>query len=397
MIKNKSNFLTNDNFKKTIFIILLLFSIHFWNFTFLPQKLNAENLLTWLFCVFCFLMVRQKSNMKFKNAIIIFFLGLIINIFPAYINQGTSPYDTILDFEYYYFILFYFLLHYFKLDIKFLEKIIIIFAILFALIYITQTLVYPFKIAYFDAREIRGTIRFRIIGHGFLMLAYFLLLNRYLLNRQLKNILLAFVFFVVLLMMGFRTLVVGALLVTLLMFIKIFRFRIKDFIVLFVLILLFVVLFQFPGPSHILEEFITSTESNIKEGQQYVRLIEMDYYFNKYPKNISYFIIGGGLPGGGHLPGYMYGYLTDYGILWVDLGLLGFYIVFGAIAISGLLWYTLKAIFIKLPKDKLYLNLYFLFLLIVSFTNQEIYRDGIFTVQAIGLYLIDRSLEEQLK
>jgi len=33
--------------------------------------------------------------------------------------------------------------------------------------------------------------------------------------------------------------------------------------------------------------------------------------------------------------------------------------------------------------------------LIVSFTNEEIFRDGIFIVQAIALYLIDTALIEK--
>jgi hypothetical protein len=397
MIKSRSSFLSNDLLKKTIFIVLLLFSIHFWHLQLIPQKYNAQNLITWLVCGYCFFMVLRNSKLKFKNAIILFLLGLMINIIPAHINQGTSPYNSLLSFAYFYFILIYFMLHYFKLSLKFLEKIIIIFALLYSIIYIIQTIVYPYPIVSMDADVLRGTIRIRTIGNGFVMLSYFLFLNRYLLNRKLINILVAFLFFIVLLMAGYRTLVAVALLVTLLMYIRLFRFRLKDFAVLFVLILIFIVLFQLPGPSRILEEFIANTESNIKEGNRYVRLIELEYYFKIYPKNISYFLIGGGLPGGGYLPGYIYGYITDYAILWVDLGLLGFYIVYGVIAVSGLLWYTIKAILIKLPQDKIYLNNYFLYLLLASFTTYEIWRPGIFTVQAIGLYLIDIVIEEQSK
>jgi hypothetical protein len=87
-------------------------------------------------------------------------------------------------------------------------------------------------------------------------------------------------------------------------------------------------------------------------------------------------------------------YNGNYNIVWVDIGLLGFYIVVGCIAVLGILWYTIKSIFTRLPKDSIYLNCYFLYLLIVSFTNEEIYRDGIFTVQAIGLYLIDLASKE---
>jgi hypothetical protein len=36
-----------------------------------------------------------------------------------------------------------------------------------------------------------------------------------------------------------------------------------------------------------------------------------------------------------------------------------------------------------------------LYLLLVSFTNNEIYVDGIFTVQAVALYLIDQAANER--
>jgi asparagine N-glycosylation enzyme membrane subunit Stt3 len=78
-----------------------------------------------------------------------------------------------------------------------------------------------------------------------------------------------------------------------------------------------------------------------------------------------------------------------YGFFWEDLGLIGFYIVIGAITLLGLLWYTIKAIYIKVPPDNLYISIYFIYLLIVSLTTMEIYRPGIFVVEAIGLYLID--------
>ena len=85
----------------------------------------------------------------------------------------------------------------------------------------------------------------------------------------------------------------------------------------------------------------------------------------------------------------------NYNIVWVDIGLLGFFIVVGAIATAGLLWYTLKAIFARVPREMYYVCFYFLYLLLVSFTNEEIYDNGIFTVQAVGLYLIDVALDQK--
>jgi len=243
--------------------------------------------------------------------------------------------------------------------------------------------------------EDRGTIRLRIEGNGFLLLAYFLLLNRFLLNRRLINLLLPLAFFVILLMGGFRTLTLVVLFLSVLLYIKLVRFSFTDFAILTLLVLLFIGLFQFQGTSNILEGMITSSKSDLKQGSEYIRLVELNYFFNEFPENNSIYILGSGMPGGiGSYSRYMDYIAQQYGYFWVDLGILGFYIIIGIIALLGLLWYTIKAIFIKLKQNNLYLNFYFAYLLIVSFTTMEIYRQGIFAVEAIVLYLIDVAVSE---
>jgi hypothetical protein len=147
---------------------------------------------------------------------------------------------------------------------------------------------------------------------------------------------------------------------------------------------------------------VNQTQENLNEGNKYIRFVELEYLYKIFPKNISYFIIGSGKPAGENLWRHnegssVSGKNMNYNIVWVDIGILGFYIIIGGIATLGMLWYTFKAIFFKLPRDGLYLNFYFLYLFVVSFTNEEIFRNGIFTVQAIGLYLIDIIKDEQLK
>jgi hypothetical protein len=386
----------NSILQKAIFIVLLLFSIHFWELRGIPQKYNVENLLTWMVCAYSFIMVRQNKNMLFKNAILVFMIGIFLNSIPAYINLGQSPYRTILSFEFYYFILLYFLLHFFKFNRKFVENVVIVFGIIYAFVFTFQYRVYPFVIFNHDVRTAQESWQFEILGHGFLMLAYFLVLNRYLLNRRLINIFIALGFFMVLIKSDFRTLIAGAILVTVLMLMRLFRLSIKDFFLIIIAVLLFVGLIQHPRFAPIFETMISKTQGNMEEGEKYVRFVELEYFYKRYPENISYFIFGGGKPSGGNLRNFDKGAIgLNYNIVWVDIGILGFYIVIGGIATLGLLWYTLKAIFIKLPRDRLYLNFYFLYLLVVSFTNEEIYRNGIFTVQAIGLYLIDLAISEK--
>lgn len=378
--------------KKSIFIIFLLISIHFWRIVYIPQKFNAENLLCWLTFGICFFMTIKNEGLRFRNSIILFFVGILVNIFSAYINQGQPIYDSLLTFAFYYFILFYFFLHKLKLSKEYLEKIIIIFAILYSLIYIIQVKLYPHMILSWATlpRDDRGTLRLRIEGNGFLMLAYFLLLNRYLLNRRLHHVLIALFFFVILLMGGFRTLTLIALLLSGIMFIKLVPFSVKDYAVIVILALLFVGIFQIRGPSSILREMVVESKKQINQGDKYIRVIQLDFFFKKFPINKSVYFLGSGLPGGkSSYARLMRSYEHDMGMYWDDLGLMGFYIMIGPIALAGLLLYTLKAIFIKLPRDKLYINFYFVFLLMGSFTTMEIFRPGVFVVEAIGLYLID--------
>jgi hypothetical protein len=382
--------------KKSFFIIILLFSIHFWGLTFIPQKYNAENLFAWLIMGTSFLMLIKAKGLYFRSAIILFFVGVIVNVFSAYINQEQSPKATILAFSPYYFILFYFFLHKIEISVKYLEDIIIVFAVLYSLIYIIQILVQPLQIISGPLYADRGTIRLRIEGNGFLVFAYFLLINRFLLNRQLKNILLALGFFVVLILGGFRTLTLVVLLLSVIMFVKLVPFNFRNYAVFVVLALLFVGLFQINGISNILKGMVASTEDILVQGDKYIRLLQLDFFFTEFPKNSSIYFLGSGLPGG-YSPYYILvaSYGWNFGFYWVDIGLLGLYLMIGPIAIGAILWYTVKAMFIKLPREKLYLNLYFAYLFLVSFTTMEIFREGVFVVQAIGLYLIDVVVNEE--
>lgn len=387
---------------KIIFIILLLFSIHFWDLRYIPQKLNAENLAVYLFCGFAFIMVIHKSNMRFKYAIFVLVIGLIINSIAAFLNLRQSPKLTILSFSFYYFIFLYFALHYFRFKRKFMESTIIIFGVIYSIIFVIQYKIYPTVIFNSDAISAVEARQFEIIGHGFLMLAYFLALNRFLINRKVINLVLALGFMMVLMKSDFRTLIAGALITSAFMVYKLVRFNARDFFIIVFIVLAFIGLMQYRGVAYIIDKMISQTESNIEEGDKYVRLIQLEFFYKRYPRNLSYYIMGGGKPAGeenikNYDPFAMgQDYHGNYNIVWVDIGLLGFFVVVGGIATLGLLWYTLKAIFIKLPRETLYLNMYFFYLLIVSFTNEEIYRDGIFAVQAIGLYLIDLSADEKL-
>lgn len=383
--------------KKTVFLIFVLFSINFWGFTSLPGKFHlATNILSFGLLSLITLISLKKKPMRFKGAILLFVLGIFVNILSAYLNHDQKPIHTFFVFGSYFFILLYFLLHEFRLSAGFLESVIISLAIVFSVFYIIQVIAYPTPIFSESMLENRGTIRIRIKGNGFLILGYFLLLNRFLLYKNTIHILLAGAFFIVLLMGGFRTLTLATLVLSVYMFFKTAKLSPKNYLLVLPLVLLFAGMLQFKGVSNIVDGMIHSSERQIEEGDDNIRLVTLSYFYNDFPTNKSVFLMGSGLPNddkSDYARAMLY--LNSQGIFWVDIGLLGFYIVVGLLTLLGLLWFTLKAIFLKVPVQRLYLKIYFLYLLLVSFTTMEIFRDGIFGVEALGLYLLDLSANEQ--
>ncbi len=383
--------------KKVLFILLLLCSIHFWGFVYLPKDMwKMTDAASLLVMGFGFLMTMKKDGLNFRNAIITYLIGLIINIFAAYINFGQSLLDTFILFGAFYFILFYFSLHEMQISRKYLENVIIIFAILYSVFYLIQLIYYPRPIFTTNMLADRGTIRLRIQGNGFLVLAFFMLLNRYLIDQKLKNIFLMGFFFVILLKGGFRTLTFAALLLSMLMYIKLIPYALKNYFTIILAVIFLAGLIYSRGTSAIIKNMIYTTQKQQNEGEKYIRSRCLKYYLTIYPEKKSYYIFGGGMPIGDGLEARKQNFMADkYGFEWVDLGLIGFYIVIGAVACFGIVWYTIKAIFTKVPPDMLYLNFYFLYLLLVSFTTMEIYRSGVFAVEAIVLYLIDTNRVEK--
>lgn len=382
--------------KKLIFILLLLCSIHFWGLSFLPQQFHyITDAASLLIMGFAFISTLGQEKLRFRNPIIVFFAGIVVNIVAAWIYHDQSIIDTFIIFGSFYFILFYFSLHQLRLERKYIENVIIVFAILYSVFYLVQFYLYPLEIVESQMKVDRGTIRLRIIGNGFLMLAYFMLLNRYMMKQRWPNIILLGFFFIILLKGGFRTLIIVTVVLTILMYIKLARYSKNHLLTAILAIVLLAGMAQSRSTSAIIKNMIYTTTEQIDQGDEYIRLKQLDFFINKYMEKGLYYVTGGGFPAGeSNYTRKMRFFQEQYGIYWVDLGILGFYFVVGALALIGLLWYALKAVFIKLRPEYSYLNFYFLYLILVSFTTMEIYRAGVFAVEALVLYLIDVSKDE---
>lgn len=339
--------------------------------------------------------VFKEKDLRFKNFIILYFAGLILNALSAQFNHGQNLVTTIWYSRASFFIFFYFYLHYQKISLRNLETTIIVLAVVYSLIYLWVKESYPSDVITTKMFVDRGTIRVKFPGNGFQILGYFLLLNRFLLERKIWQIAIILFLFGTLFLAGYRSLAASSILLGGIMYVRLINFSPMNYLILIPILVLFLGLLQIGDNATILDAMINTSEEQKDQGDDYIRFIEMEYFKHIYPKNFSYYIFGGGRPAGnGPYARYM-GNLMTGGIYWVDLGIIGYYWVMGLVALLGIIGWSIKAIFTKIGSDKIYLQFYFAYLILVSFTTMEIFNKGMFMVQAIALFMIDMARNQK--
>jgi len=130
--------------------------------------------------------------------------------------------------------------------------------------------------------------------------------------------------------------------------------------------------------------------SQVDLGEDYIRMLTFNFLFGEVNAGVGSIIFGNGMP----VSGTEYGRLVldvganMLGFISADLGMVGFAFNFGLLSVLAFLNLFRIGIFKKLPKDSVYLNVFFIYLVISSVTTAEIYRAGMFVVEAVGFYLI---------
>jgi hypothetical protein len=385
---------------KQIFIITILCSIHFFElyynlgevFYFLIDAVGFSIILSIIF--FRKDYIRPKFQL-FRKPLIFFYLALLISVFSCYFFHGQGVISTIIAMRYLYFLSIYFVLTKLKLDKKWLEKMILIGAVVYMIVFIIQVLIFPMQIV--DVGRIdgvdRGFLRFRIEGVGFLMLAGFLSLNRFLIYKKYFYAFFYLFCLTGLFMLGFRTLLLTALFSS---YVLILRLVKKPSTVLRYNLLIIVLLigsYNIPYVNSFVNDAVEITVDQSEMNEDYIRFQEFNFYYNDVNIDNFTLVLGNGFP----QEDSKYGkYIIDVGVerngfIVQDLGLIGFGLVYGLLSLIAYLFVAFKAMFVKTEKKDVYLSCYFIYLFTSSFTTTEIYRIGIFGVMALALYLIDLS------
>jgi hypothetical protein len=333
-----------------------------------------------------------KNELVFAKPIIFFAGALVVSSLSGYYYHEQNPLLTLLAMRYFLYFLVFFCLIVLSVSKEYLIKVIVVFAFIYMFVFTLQLILFPTAIVplgHTDKFD-RGFLRLRLEGVGFITLTAFYALNTFLITKRKVFIALYLLCFIFVFILGFRTLLATFLLSSFLLAFFFERHLFKRFLSVIYTLLIILIFIQFEIVQNFIIAMVDKTNEQVGQGDEYIRLMTFDFLFNKVNVNLGSLFFGNGMP----FDGTSYGNLVlgygarDNGFIAGDLGLIGLVFNYGILSILAFLNIYRIAIFKKLPREYLYLNIFFFYLVISSITSGEIFRAGIFGVQMIGLYLI---------
>jgi hypothetical protein len=380
--------------KKLIVYFIALSALELFNFTFLGADLIKVFQLTGIALIFLVLIIHllyhQTINFQkyFNMPIMLILIGVLLSMYMAQWGHDQSMTTTFIAQRFMYFYLVYWTLHSLKISTDDLESVVFWLGITFSVFYIIQFFVYPTII--FDVRiaEDRGTIRIFLAGFSFLILSYFLTLNRLFESFSIGKLLSIFLFISILILMGTRQVIFSVMLITFMfiLFSKVVKSKILIIMLMTASIIPIIIVFQ-----EIFISLIDLSKSQSESLIENVRIRAAGFFLTEFfPNNIAY-ITGNGADSANSNYGYLIQMYKDaYGFYQSDIGLIGDYTKFGAAFVIGVFIILYKAIFNRTQATFGYIKFFFLSILLTLFTGGGPFA-GADSITAIcfTLYILD--------
>ena len=387
---------------KFIFFFIILCSVHFFGLHYRLGE-HVYDLIDFSYFGLAFLLLGKyitgrtdsflpKNELVFAKPIIFFAGALVVSSLSGFYYHEQNPLLTLLAMRYFLYFLVFFCLIALSVSKEYLIKVIVVFAFIYMFVFTLQLILFPTAIVplgHTDKFD-RGFLRLRLEGVGFITLTAFYALNTFLITKRKVFIALYLLCFIFIFILGFRTLLATFLFSSFLLAFFAEKHIFKRLLSIIYTLVIVIVIVQFDIVQNFIIAMVDKTNEQVGQGDDYIRLMTFDFLFNKVNVDFGSLFFGNGMP----FDGTPYGNLVlgygarDNGFIAGDLGLIGLVFNYGILSILAFLNIYRIAIFKKLPREYLYLNIFFFYLVISSFTSGEIFRAGIFGVQMIGLYLI---------
>lgn len=375
--------------KVLLYILAFLFCFRFMGIIEIPPKI--------ILCLILFLsIINFKRGLEFNKYIYWLFFFLLLNFFSCWYFNDQEIFDTFIASSSFLNLLLFWFFYGWKLDIVQWEKYIWWICLCFGICFIIQYLAFPTIIFGGQIRTESVEQRIAIYGQGLASFSVIYGMNKYLISRNIKYVIIIFTGLFAVFGCGYRTMLL-ALIVSILILLYRLKISLKS-IIPFICIILF--LFLFVNSVDLVQEQLTNMinrQEQLEGGgfENDIRYINLIYRYTSYFESPVEMILGSGMPFEGtkyYIDNYNLEYIIGY--YFSDWGLIGLSWMIGIPAVTVMIVYSIQIFKTKVPKEYLYIGIYFFNILISSITTHEFYIFHNYVVQAILFCLFTKVLEQ---
>ena len=354
-------------------IFIILSSLSFYIPVFIPEiTLISKYLLYISVTFFLFYVSKRKTVGKrlYSKVIIAILLCQLASAYNAYIFLDQPlVVGIIATFQGFGFIVYLGLVKS-KLTLRYAEKVIRLFGILFIIVSIIDR-IYPLFGTWAMDTD-RGGVRFRLLGLTWVVLCFLMAINKYLegVNRKRNRLLAVFCFIAIVAAVTRQVIGVSLLLGGLLIFRRLSLYK----KIVFSSILIFSFFVVLPKIS-VFQKLTDTTSKQVSANSHKadIRVIAF-YYLTFEPRNVNQILFGMGIPSFGKSK---YGNSFEYfshstGIYREDLGYSGFYYNHGLIALLLVIFLMLSSLRIPIPSDLQYLRYFMIAYILMNIASGQI-------------------------
>ena len=349
--------------------------------------------------LFIFAFIERKKKHEYAKLIFVYLFFILLSCLYSTLFNGQNIVKTIVASYPCLGVLSYFIAAHYKLTSEKLILTIKIICIAWCCSYLLQWLIYPtilFATALNEVNITDDEFRMRMPCSICAYLLFFWGINGLVSRKNIrKNILYTLLGFLPILIMGFRSLTVLAVLCAILLITFVTKKFFKS--IMFGISFLFLIYLSYnniPIVHNKVNEMVERQEAGQDfSNSDYIRYIEYNYFTETIFVKPAERFFGGGYPVMDNSTAYgrkMYDSSYNYSMYWVDLGLIGLSFIIGISAVCLLIWMAFLMIKKCSAKDLQFIRFALLVVLVGSIvTSMELFRQGNLLIVGIILYYIE--------
>jgi hypothetical protein len=374
-------------------VFIILCSTSFFSLAMLgPIAKVGEILGIGIIAVLLLLYIVYAKQDTFKHQyslfIVLIFLSLITSMLMAKFSRNQDFSATLFAQRAIYYYLFYFLLHQLKVRPEDLERIFIYFGLLHVLLYLIQFFLFPRIIFDVFILADRGTVRIYMKGSDYLVISYFMSLQAFFRTNNFKYLFLTLLFFSIFVLLGGRQTM--AIMAFVLILFLLFNRKIKSrfFIGILILACIGLVFIMFQG---VFEALLVQSVKDRNLGSNYIRFLSARHFLTDFFQAPMAYLTGNGMYGNNTSYGLEIKGLMAQGFYLGDIGLLGNYVIYGALFIIGVLGICIKSVTAKYLQNQAYIRYVFIAICFSLITGGGFVNADFICAISCLMYMIDVS------